>query len=86
MVSNMHIDDILVMDRAYTDFVQMTQLGIVYVIKMKRNLHSKRVMKDTIYQMLNGEMKKSVQRVVFTKNLMDDEKKHLQGMHRELCG
>ena len=62
-------DDIVALDRAYIDyakFEEMTQRGIVYVTKMKKNLVFK-VLDDVIYQDRSGKMALREQHVVFTK-------------------
>jgi len=67
--SKLNRDDIIALDRAYIDyakFEEMTQRGIVYVTKMKRNLVFK-VLDDVIYQDRSGKMAFRVQHVVFTK-------------------
>jgi len=61
--------EILAVDRAYIDyekFEQLTQMEVVYVTKMKRNL-TYTVLSDTMYQSPEGLMEYRIQEVVFTK-------------------
>ena len=67
--------DIMAMDRAYIDyekFEQMTQRGVIYVTKMKKNLKYS-ILSDTIYQTPNGLMEVRIQQVTFTKQLKNGE-------------
>ncbi|MEG0454722.1 MAG: IS4 family transposase, partial [Bacteroides sp.] len=67
--------DIMAMDRAYIDyekFEQMTQRGVVYVTKMKKNLKYS-ILNDTMYQTPNGLMEVRIQQVTFTKQLKNGE-------------
>ncbi|MEG0456068.1 MAG: IS4 family transposase, partial [Bacteroides sp.] len=67
--------DIMAMDRAYIDyekFEQMTQRGVVYVTKMKKNLKYS-VLSDTMYQTPNGLMDVRIQQVTFNKQLKEGE-------------
>lgn len=67
--------DIMAMDRAYIDyekFEQMTQRGVVYVTKMKRNLKFN-ILSDTMYQTPNGLMEARIQQVTFFKQLRTGE-------------
>lgn len=67
--------DIMAMDRAYIDyqkFEQMTQRGVIYVTKMKKNLKYS-VLSDTIYQTPKGLMEVRIQQVTFTKQLKNGE-------------
>ena len=65
--------DIMAMDRAYIDYEKleiMTQRGVIYVTKMKKNLKYK-LLKDIIYQTPDGLMKVRIQHVSFTKEKKD---------------
>ena len=76
--SKLNRDDIVALDRAYIDyakFEEMTQRGIVYVTKMKKNLVFK-VLDDVIYQDKSGKMALRVQHVVFTKKTKEVIIKH----------
>ena len=67
--------DIMAMDRAYIDyqkFEQMTQRGVIYVTKMKKNLKFN-ILSDTMYQTPNGLMEVRVQQVTFIKQLKTRE-------------
>ena len=67
--------DIMAMDRAYIDYEkleEMTQKGVIYVTKMKKNLKY-RVLNDTMYQRPNGLMEVRIQHVCFTKHLKEKE-------------
>lgn len=68
--------DIVAMDRAYIDyakFEQLTQRGVIYVTKMKKNLVYE-VSDDTMYQSTDGLMEIRVQHVIFTKTTAGGEK------------
>lgn len=56
--------DIMAMDRAYIDyekFQQLTERGVIYVTRMKKNLkHS--ILSDTMYQTSDGLMEVRIQR------------------------
>ena len=70
--------DIMAMDRAYIDYEKlekMTQRGVIYVTKMKKNLNYK-VLSDTMYQTPNGLMEVRVQNVTFTKHQKDEDIVH----------
>ena len=83
--------DIMAMDRAYIDYEKletMTQRGVIYVTKMKKNLKYK-LLTDIMYQTPKGLMEVRIQHVSFTKIKKDkriihiariityvDEKKH----------
>lgn len=70
--------DIMAMDRAYIDyekFEQLTQRGVIYVTKMKKNLKY-RILSDTMYQTPDGLMKVRIQNVEFVKQLNDGETIH----------
>ena len=70
--------DIMAMDRAYIDYEKlekMTQRGVIYVTKMKKNLNYK-VLSDTMYQTPNGMMEVRVQNVTFTKHQKDEDIVH----------
>ena len=73
--SNLSKGDIMAMDRAYIDyekFEQMTQRGVVYVTKMKKNLKYS-ILTDAMYQTPNGLMEVRIQQVTFTKLLKNGE-------------
>ena len=70
--------DIMAMDRAYIDyekFEQLTQRGVIYVTKMKKNLKYK-ILSDTMYQTPDGLMEVRIQNVEFTKQKKDGETIH----------
>lgn len=61
--------DVVAMDRAYIDygkFENLTENGVVYVTKLKKNLKYT-VQKDVMYQNDDGRMAYRVQNVTFTK-------------------
>ena len=63
----------MAMDRAYIDYEKleiMTQRGVIYVTKMKRNLKYK-LLKDIIYQTPDGLMEVRIRHVSFTKEKKD---------------
>lgn len=67
--------DIMAMDRAYIDYQkleQMTQRGVIYVTKMKRNLKYN-LLSDTMYQTPDGFMEVRIQKVSFTKQQKNAE-------------
>ena len=67
--SNYHSGDILTFDRAYIDyakFEEMTEAGVTYVTKMKKNLRYE-TLEDVMYMTSEGVMEHHVQQVVFTK-------------------
>lgn len=67
--------DIVTMDRAYIDyakFEQLTQNGVIYVTKMKKNL-AYETLEDTMYMHPEGLMQYRVQHVVFKKRLKGGE-------------
>lgn len=67
--------DIMAMDRAYIDyekFEQLTQRGVTYVTKMKKNLKYK-ILSDTMYQTPDGLMEVRIQNVEFIKQKKDGE-------------
>ena len=56
--STLHKGDMMAIDRAYTDyekFEQLTQRGVIYVIKMKKSLKYG-ILSDTMYQTPDGLM------------------------------
>ena len=63
--------DIMAMDRAYIDyekFQQLTERGVIYVTRMKKNLkHS--ILSDTMYQTSDGLMEVRIQRMEFVRYL-----------------
>lgn len=66
---------IMAMDRAYIDYQkleQMTQRGVIYVTKMKKNLKYS-IVSDTMYQTPQGLMEVRIQQVIFTKQLNNGE-------------
>jgi hypothetical protein len=61
--------DIMAMDRAYIDyekFQQLTELGVIYVTKMKKSLKYM-ISDDTMYQTPDGLMEVRIQNVEFVK-------------------
>lgn len=67
--------DIMAMDRAYIDYEkleQMTQRGVIYVTKMKKNLKYN-LLSDTMYQNPDGLMEVRIQKVSFTKQQKNGE-------------
>ena len=67
--------DIMAMDRAYIDYQkleQMTQRGVIYVTKMKKNLKYN-IDNDTMYQTPDGLMEVRVKYVSFTKQIKNGE-------------
>jgi hypothetical protein len=73
--STLHGGDIIAMDRAYIDYEkleEMTQRGVLYVTKMKKNLKYK-ISGDTIYQRPDGLMEVRIQQVAFTKHLKEKD-------------
>jgi len=67
--------DIMAMDRAYIDyqkFEQLTQRGVIYVTKMKKNLKFN-IVSDAMYQTPEGLMEVRVQAVTFTKQIKDSQ-------------
>ena len=76
--SNLSKGDIMAMDRAYIDyakFEQLTQRGVIYVTKMKKNLKYS-VLSDTMYQTPEGLMEVRIQNVEFVKQVKDGETIH----------
>ena len=72
--SKLNCDDIDALDRVYINyakFEEITQRGIVYATKMKRNLVFE-VLDDVIYQDRCGKMTVKVQHAVFTKRKRKD--------------
>ena len=70
--------DIMAMDRAYIDyekFEQLTQRGVIYVTKMKKNLKYS-ILSDTMYQTPEGFMEVRIQHVEFVKQVKDGEDIH----------
>jgi hypothetical protein len=73
--TNLNKNDIVAMDRAYIDyekFEEMTQKGVVYVTKMKKNMKYN-ILKDTMYQTPDGLMEVRIQQIVLTKQLKEEE-------------
>lgn len=73
--SNYQDGDILAIDRAYIDYAKfedLTQRGVVYVTKMKKNLNYE-ILRDTMIQNEEGLMVYRIQQVSFTKHLKDGE-------------
>ncbi len=67
--------DIMAMDRAYIDyekFQQLTERGVTYVTKMKKNLKY-RILSDTMYQTPDGLMEVRIQQVEFVKQVKGGE-------------
>ena len=70
--------DIMAMDRAYIDyakFQQLTERGVIYVTKMKKNLKYS-VLSDTMYQTPDGLMEVRIQNVEFVKQIRGGETIH----------
>ncbi len=66
------------MDRAYIDyakFQQLTERGVIYVTKMKKNLKYS-VLSDTMYQTPDGLMEVRIQNVEFVKQIRGGETIH----------
>src|SRR5574344_279031 len=73
--ATLHGGDIIAMDRAYIDYEkleEMTQRGVLYVTKMKKNLNYD-ISGDTIYQRPDGLMEVRIQQVAFTKHLKEED-------------
>ena len=73
--ATLHGGDIIAMDRAYIDYEkleEMTQRGVLYVTKMKKNLKYD-ISGDTIYQRPDGLMEVRIQQVAFTKHLKEED-------------
>lgn len=63
------------MDRAYLDygkFEELTQIGVIYVTKMKKRLKYS-IQEDMMYQTPDGLMEVRLQRVIFTKEQPNKE-------------
>ncbi|MBD5358694.1 MAG: IS4 family transposase [Bacteroides sp.] len=70
--------DIMAMDRAYIDyekFQQLTERGVIYVTKMKKNLKYS-VLSDTMYQTPDGLMEVRIQNVEFVRQIKGGETIH----------
>ena len=70
--------DIMAMDRAYIDyekFEQLTQRGVIYVTKMKKNLKYT-ILSDTMYQTPDGLMEVRIQNVEFVRQKKGAETIH----------
>jgi len=70
---NLNKDDIIAIDRAYIDyekFEELTQRGVIYVTKMKKNLNYN-ILQDAIYQTPDGLIETRMQHVTFSKRLKD---------------
>ena len=70
--------DIMAMDRAYVDyekFEQLTQRGVIYVTKMKKNLKYT-ILSDTMYQSPDGLMEVRIQNVELVKQKKGGETIH----------
>ena len=73
--SNLDKGDILAMDRAYIDYVkfqQLTERGVTYVTKLKKNLKYS-ILEDVMYQTPDGLMELRIQLVVFTRQIKGGE-------------
>lgn len=67
--------DIMAMNRAYIDygkFQQLTERGVIYVTKMKKNLRYS-ILSDIMYQSTKGLMEVIIQHVEFVKQVKDGE-------------
>jgi len=76
--ATLHKGDIIAMDRAYIDYgklEEMTQRGVLYVTKMKKNLKYN-VLSDTMYQTPDGLMEVRIQQVSFTRHLKEKDVIH----------
>ena len=70
-----HEGDFLTLDRAYINyskFEELTQRGVIYVTKMKKNLVCD-VEKDEMHQNANGLMEYRIQNVTFRKSVKEGE-------------
>lgn len=70
--------DIMAMDRSYIDyekFEQLTQRGVIYVTKMKKNLKYT-ILSDTMYQTPDGLMEVRIQNVEFVRQKKGGETIH----------
>ena len=68
--STMNKGDILAMDRAYIDyekFQQLTERGVIYVTKLKKNLKYT-ILEDKMFQTSDGLMEVRIQEVEFIKH------------------
>ncbi len=73
--ANYNDGDIVAMDRAYIDyskFEELTNRGVIYVTKMKKNLVYE-VLSDMMYMSPCGLMEYRVQVVEFKKHIKDGE-------------
>lgn len=73
--SNYQDGDILALDRAYIDyakFEELSQRGVIYVTKMKKNLNYE-ILSDTMIQDEEGLMVYRIQQVSFSKHIKDGE-------------
>lgn len=73
--ASLHAGDIVAMDRAYLDyskFEELTQRGVIYVTKMKKRLKYS-IQEDVMYQTADGVMEVRLQKVIFTKELLNKE-------------
>ena len=70
--------DIMAMDRAYIDyekFQQLTERGVIYVTRMKKNLKYS-ILSDTMYQTSDGLMEVRIQRMEFVRYLKGKDAVH----------
>ena len=84
--SNYHSGDILAFDRAYIDytkFEEMTEAGVKYVTKMKKNLRYE-TLEDVMYMTSEEVMVYRVQQVVFTKRGKGGEELKAPGKNHHL--
>ncbi len=73
--SNDQDGDILALDRAYIDyakFEELSQRGVIYVTKIKKNLNYE-ILGDTMIQDEDGLMVYRIQQVSFSKHIKDSE-------------
>ena len=73
--SSLNKGDIVAMDRAYLDygkFEKLTQIGVIYVTKMKKRLKYS-IQEDMMYQTPDGLMEVRLQKVIFTKEQPNKE-------------
>lgn len=72
--SNLNGGDVMAMDRAYIDYrkmEEMTERGVTYVTKMKKNLKYT-ILRDIMYQTPDGLMEVRIQNVEFTGKVKED--------------
>ena len=78
--SNYHSGDILTFDRAYIDyakFEEMTEAGVTYVTKMKKNLRYE-TLGDMMYMTSEGRIEHRVRQVGFTKRTKEARNQNIE--------